>query len=207
VHHIIRQTAPLKRFSKIITMKFINIVTALALAGSSSAYTASNTSSRRELISNVAKGALFGIGAVTVVPSASDALEMCPPKANNCVRTMWTPPSGTSKDDAIASLRDAINAYPQAGQADVDKGGWAIAEDNLAGSGAARIEYMSSGKGFFAKTFNGGKPFVDDLKLEVEDSGAVQVKSQSRIGDSDLGVNKKRTDYIAATLAAKGWSV
>lgn len=67
--------------------------------------------------------------------------------------------------------------------------------------------YTRSGKGNFAKFFNGGKPFVDDLKLEVEDSGAVQVKSQSRVGDSDFGVNKKRIDYIAAALASKGWSV
>eukprot|EP00640_Fibrocapsa_japonica_P007203 CAMPEP_0113939028 /NCGR_PEP_ID=MMETSP1339-20121228/5427_1 /TAXON_ID=94617 /ORGANISM="Fibrocapsa japonica" /LENGTH=188 /DNA_ID=CAMNT_0000942413 /DNA_START=66 /DNA_END=632 /DNA_ORIENTATION=- /assembly_acc=CAM_ASM_000762 len=188
-------------------MKLISAVTTLVLVGSASAYTISNACSRREMISNVATGTLFGIGAVAVGPSASDALEQCPPKSNNCVRTTWTPPSGTSKDDAIAALRDAINAYPQAGQADVDKGGWSIAEDNLAGSGAARIEYKSSGTGFFAKAFNGGKPFVDDLKLEVEDSGVVQVKSQSRIGDSDLGVNKKRTDFIAASLAAKGWSI
>ena len=187
-------------------MKLCNITAILALVGSSSAYTTSNSSSRRELISNVAKAAIFGIGAVAVAPSAQ-ALEMCPEKANNCVRTKWTPPSGTSKGDAVAVLRDAINAYPQAGQADVDGGGWVIAEDDLSGSGAARIEYKSSGKGNFAKFFNGGKPFVDDLKLEVEDSGVVQVKSQSRAGDSDFGVNAKRTGYIGAALAAKGWSV
>jgi hypothetical protein len=39
--------------------------------------------------------------------------------------------------------------------------------------------------------FNAGKPFVDDLKVEVEDSGVVQIKSQSRVGDSDFGVNAK----------------
>ncbi len=189
-----------------VIMKNFNLIATLALAGSSNAYTTSNASTRRELISNVAKGALFGIGAVTVLPSDSQALELCPPKANNCVRTTWTPPAGTSKTDAIATLRDVINAYPQEGQAEVDLGGWAIVEDDLAGAGTARVEY-TSGKGFFAKAFNGGKPFIDDLKLEVEDTGAVQVKSQSRIGDSDLGVNKKRTDYIAAGLAAKGWGV
>jgi len=73
-------------------------------------------------------------------------------------------------------------------------------------SGFARVEYKSSGKGFFAKAFNGGKPFVDDLKLEVSDGGAVQVKSQSRVGESDFGVNGKRVDYLAAALKAKGWS-
>mmetsp|Transcript_14064 Transcript_14064/g.21060 ORF Transcript_14064/g.21060 Transcript_14064/m.21060 type:complete len:187 (+) Transcript_14064:48-608(+) len=186
-------------------MKLLNIVALLSLAGSSSAYSTS-TSSRRELISNVAKGALFGIGAVAIAPSA-EALEMCPPKANNCVRTAWTPPAGVSKNDAVLALRDALNAYPQAGQDNVDGGGWVIVEDDLAGSGAARLEYKSSGKGNFAKFFNGGKAFVDDLKLEVDASGVVNVKSQSRVGDSDFGVNKKRTDYIGSILAAKGWAI
>lgn len=186
-------------------MKVFNISLVFALIGSVSSYSTS-PSSRRELMTKLANGAIFGASAFVLSPSA-DALEMCPPKANNCVRTKWTPPPGTSKDEAIASLRDALNAYPQEGQADVDGGGWAIAEDNLAGSGTARVEFKSSGKGNFAKFFNGGKPFVDDLKLEVEDSGVVQVKSQSRVGDSDFGVNKKRTDYIGNTLKAKGWTV
>lgn len=122
-------------------MKFTTIASLLLFVGSSSAYTISSTSSRRELISNTVKGALFGIGAVAIAPSA-DALEICPPKANNCVRTKWTPPAGSSKDDAIAALRDSINAYPQTGQADVDGGGWAFAEDDLAGAGA-RVEFKS----------------------------------------------------------------
>lgn len=185
-------------------MKITSIVTLLSLTSSASAW--STSTSRRELLSNVAKGAAFGLAGASLVAPA-DALEMCPPKANNCVRTKWSPPAGTSKEDSIKQLRDALNAYPQAGQADVDGGGWAIAEDDLAGAGTARIEYKSSGKGNFAKFFNGGKPFVDDLKLEVADSGAVEVKSQSRVGDSDFGVNKKRTDYIANTLKGYGWSV
>ena len=69
------------------------------------------------------------------------------------------------------------------------------------------MEYRSSGKGFFAKTFNGGKPFVDDLNVEVDGSGIVRVRSQSRVGDSDLGVNKKRVDYLAAGLKEKGWTI
>lgn len=185
-------------------MKITSIVTLLSLASTASAW--STSTSRRELLSNVAKGAAFGVAGASLVAPA-DALEMCPPKANNCVRTKWSPPAGTSKEDSIKQLRDALNAYPQAGQADVDGGGWAIAEDDLAGAGTARIEYKSSGKGNFAKFFNGGKPFVDDLKLEVADSGVVEVKSQSRVGDSDFGVNKKRTDYIANTLKGYGWSV
>lgn len=70
------------------------------------------------------------------------------------------------------------------------------------------MEYSSSGKGFFAKSFNGGKPFVDDLKVEVDGSGTVvQVKSQSRTGDSDFGVNAKRVAYLEAALLKKGWTI
>lgn len=179
------------------------ITAILAILGTSSAYSTTKASSRRELLSNVAKGAVFGIGAIAVTPNA-DALEICGPKANNCVRTTFTPPAGSSKDDVAAALRDAINAYPQEGQSDVDKGGWTIASDDLSGAGTARIEYKS-GIGKFAKFFNGGKPFVDDLKFEIDGSNVVQVRSQSRVGDSDFGVNQKRVDYIEATLKKAGW--
>jgi uncharacterized protein (DUF1499 family) len=68
------------------------------------------------------------------------------------------------------------------------------------------VEYRSSGKGFFAKNFNGGRPFVDDLNIEITD-GKVQIRSQSRVGDSDFGVNKKRVSFLAAELKEKGWGI
>lgn len=105
-------------------------------------------------------------------------MEIFPPKANNCVRTVWTPPAGVSKDDAISALRDALNYYPHAGQDNTDGAGWVTAEDDLAGSGATRLEYKSSGNGNFAKFFNGGKPSLDDLKLEVDASGLGAMSSQ-----------------------------
>ena len=89
----------------------------------------------------------------------------------------------------------------------MDGGGWAIVKDDLDGSGTAVLEYKSAGTGFFAKAFNGGKPFVDDLKVEIEDGGVVQIRSASRIGDSDFGVNGKRVDALASGLKAKGWSM
>lgn len=75
--------------------------------------------------------------------------------------------------------------------------------EDLASSGKADVEYKS-GVGNFAKFLNGGKPFVDDLQLEIKD-GAVQVRSSSRVGDSDLGVNQKRLSFFAKALKAKGW--
>ena len=175
----------------------------------------------------------FVAGLVVASPTvAANALDACNPNANNCVFVTWTPPPATSRSSAIKDLRSVIEAYPQEGQAvssfmtwlsmstsflrflkrvsncqEVDGGGWSIASDNLDAAGTARVEYRSSGKGFFAKAFNGGKPFVDDLNVEVDGSGHVQVRSQSRVGDSDLGVNKKRVDYLAAGLKEKGWTI
>ena len=44
----------------------------------------------------------------------------------------------------------------------------------------------------------------DDLELSVED-GFACIRSSSRVGDSDLGVNKKRVNFIAAALRSSGW--
>ena len=171
-----------------------------------------------------------------VIPAAASAsVSACPNGANNCWSTSgsgkntmqkWVFPAGTDKAAAVKSLQEVVSAYPQAGQGGVDLGGWSVAEDALAERGYARYEFKS-GIGNFAKFFNGGKPFVDDLELSVED-GFVGVRSSSRVGDSDFGVNVragvpsralqttphppslhalqgKRVNYIASGLRAKGW--
>jgi uncharacterized protein (DUF1499 family) len=61
-------------------------------------------------------------------------------------------------------------------------------------------------QGKFAKFFNGGKPFIDDLEISIGENGA-KFKSQSRVGDSDFGVNGKRMAFISKGLKAKGWGV
>ena len=97
-----------------------------------------------------------------------------------------------------------IDSYPQAGQSGVDLGGWAFADDEIASTGYARLEFKS-GIGNLAKFFNGGKPFVDDLECNIEENG-VCLRSSSRVGDSDFGVNSKRVNWIAEKLRAKGWN-
>ena len=62
------------------------------------------------------------------------------------------------------------------GQNKADEGGWSFAVDELDKSGYARLEYKS-GLGNMAKYFNGGKPFVDDLEVQVEDT---YVRSSTR---------------------------
>lgn len=132
------------------------------------------------------------------------ALEACPAGSKNCIRTAWTPPKGTSKGDAAKTVKSVLASYPQEGQAGVDKGGWTWIKDNLSGSGAGSLEFKS-GIGMFAKLANGGKPFIDDVALLIEKDGVVQVRSSSRIGQSDLGVNQKRLKFLAAKFKALGW--
>ena len=51
--------------------------------------------------------------------------------------------------------------------------------------------------------------YVDDFELAIvgdeKDSNAVQVRSSSRLGYLDFGVNAKRINYIAKALREKGW--
>jgi hypothetical protein len=101
------------------------------------------------------------------------------------------------------AVKAVLQEYPQAGQNGVDLNGWEIVEDGLS-TGTARVEYKS-GIGNFAKFLNGNKPFVDDLKIEIGDS-AVEIRSASRIGDSDLGVNQKRLVFLSNAIKAMGWT-
>ena len=164
--------------------------------------------SRRSALAAPATAAMLLLGA----EAATADVKACNPGANNCWSTAstdktkmsaWAWPAGTSKGEAVSQLKAVIDAYPQAGQDGVDLGGWSYAVDTLADKGYARLEFKS-GLGNFAKFFNGGQPFVDDFEVSVGDS-SVAVRSASRVGDSDLGVNAKRCNYIAAALQAKGW--
>ncbi|VEU33544.1 unnamed protein product [Pseudo-nitzschia multistriata] len=158
-----------------------------------------NEVGRREMFQKV------GAAAFLVAASPANALDGCPKGSNNCLTTKWTPPAGTDSSAAASTLKKVIESYPQDGQNKVDLGGWTIVDDSFAPGKVASVEYKS-GIGNFAKFFNGGKPFVDDLKLEIGADGAVDVKSSSRIGDSDLGVNQKRLAYIVESLRKEGWS-
>ena len=47
--------------------------------------------------------------------------------------------------------------------------------------------------------------FVDDLELHLRrDAGVVAVRSASRVGYSDLGVNRRRVDDLRAALVQRG---
>jgi Protein of unknown function (DUF1499) len=173
-----------------------------ALAYSTEAFSV-ETPSRRDVLRQAATAVAAGVAVVVVSPTQPAlAINACPPRTQNCIRTTWAAPAGTK--DVASSMLAILNSYPQEGQADVDKGGWTIAGGDLKASGKTKLEY-TSGVGNFAKFFNGGKPFVDDLEIEVLDNGVVEIRSASRIGESDLGVNQKRLQFLASKARALGW--
>lgn len=155
------------------------------------------------------------VSAFSVLPAhaAASGNLVCKPGLNNCWSSQntgkfsvgpWTWPSSLSRDAAIAELAAVVNEYPQAGQGDVDGGGWSLVDDQLKSSGYARYEFKSSGKNWQAKMLNGGKPYTDDLEFSFGDS-KLDVRSASRVGDSDFGVNVKRLNYLSDKLRKKGW--
>ena len=161
--------------------------------------------------SAIATGAAATLASFLPPLAANAAVKSCPNNANNCYSStskgknqmpVWSFPSGEEKEASLKTLAEVVDSYPQEGQNDADKGGWKVVGGDLK-SGNAQLEFQS-GLGNFAKFFNGGKPFVDDLQFELADGG-VQVFSSSRVGDSDFGVNGKRLNYISAKLRAKGW--
>lgn len=189
------------------------VVRASLLAAVATAYRLPTSSgeqlSRRSALSSGIAAAF----ATTALPAFAVELKPCPKGANNCYSSAsegknkvatWSWPAGIKRDDALKQLSAIVDGYPQSGQSGVDLGGWSFADDQIASTGYARLEFKS-GIGNLAKFFNGGKPFTDDLEFNVE-SGGVCIRSSSRVGDSDFGVNAKRVNWIADKLREKGWN-
>ena len=142
--------------------------------------------------------------AVVMEASSNESLTPCPPGSQNCILTTWTPPKGKDKRSVATAMVKILQSYPQEGQAGDDKGGWKITDGDLVKTGTLSLEYQS-GVGPFAFLFNFGKPFIDDLEIKVLSSNKVQLRSSSRVGKSDLGVNKKRLLFLGEQ--AIGWDV
>ena len=177
-----------------------------------------NTSSRRNLLQNTLPKSLLGSALISAsLAQRADALGLCRPKARNCIRTKWEAPGTLSEIQAVETIRDILNSYPQNGQNGIDCNGWSIVNDSLSSSPSGptrtlQLEFRSC-IGPAAIAINLAQPFVDDVILELDNVGSngaitVQVKSSSRMGSSDLFVNKKRIEYLGNELRQKhGWIV
>lgn len=102
----------------------------------------------------------------------------------------------SSTEDAFKQLYEVVMAY-EPGQNGIDGGGFEVkTNDSKAGYMYVQFESLKNG-------------FIDDVEFAVvgdhKDSNAIQVRSSSRLGYLDYGVNAKRINYIAQALRAKGW--
>ena len=105
------------------------------------------------------------------------------PSSPNCVSTNSTDPEHQIKplkflgENTIATLKAAVLAQP---------GAVVISETE----NYLYAEFTSSLMGF-----------VDDVEFYVDETaGTVQVRSASRLGQSDLGVNRKRIETIRSLM-------
>jgi uncharacterized protein (DUF1499 family) len=104
----------------------------------------------------------------------------------------WPPPLDQAQ--AMNELQQVLQAY-QPGQNGVDGGGFEIKKVT---PNYIYVQYESLKNGY-----------IDDVEFAVITDGygprQVQVRSSSRIGYLDYGVNSKRLNAIASALKSKGW--
>lgn len=115
-----------------------------------------------------------------------DDLAPCP-ASPNCVHTGHRHPDGT------------LPLYLQGG----DEGGW----DRVLAVVAAmpRLTVVSSsGRYLHAEERSRLFRFIDDLELLLAEDGELIVRSASRLGEGDLGVNARRVDRLRTALAEAG---
>lgn len=108
---------------------------------------------------------------------------------------IWPESLGNDRKTAFRQLAEILNAY-EPGQSNIDGGGFKIiTNDAEKGYIYAQFESLKNG-------------YVDDFELAFVDGlgdRAVQVRSSSRIGYLDFGVNAKRLNCLADKLRTKGW--
>ena len=124
---------------------------------------------------------------------STDSMEDDP--EHNVPAWIWPERYGNDGERAFQQLEEVINAY-QPGQNGIDGGGFQIMKSDAKGGYIyAQFESLKNG-------------YIDDLELAVVGGmvdRAVQVRSSSRVGYLDYGVNAKRLNYIAEALRAVGW--
>jgi uncharacterized protein (DUF1499 family) len=106
----------------------------------------------------------------------------------------WTWPKDMSMSQAFEQLEQVVKAF-KPGQRNIDGGGFKIIKSEPA---YLYVQFESLKNGY-----------IDDAEFAyIKDKGdtAVQIRSSSRVGYLDYGVNAKRLNYIAQDLRAKGWT-
>ena len=102
----------------------------------------------------------------------------------------WVPPAGASAP--FKSLVEVVKAYTP-GQGNVDGGGFQIVKET---DSYLYVQFEALKKGY-----------IDDLEFATRADGKIQVRSSSRVGTTDFGVNAKRLNFIATPLRTAGWTI
>ena len=112
------------------------------------------------------------------------------PATPNCVSSLE--PAGSSHHVAPLSLAvPPGEAWPVVVEV---MRGWPRTE--IASAGATRLHAVARSALF---------RFADDVELRLDaDAGRIDVRSASRVGRSDLGVNRRRVEKLRAELGARG---
>ena len=117
-----------------------------------------------------------------------------PPKASNPAR--WLP-AWDSNGGSIQDVKAVVDTY-QVGQNNIDGGGFKVMEfENKGDSQYLYVQFQSYKAGY-----------IDDFECWFNpQSKKFDVRSSSRVGYSDLGVNALRLEYIANRLEKEhGWT-
>jgi len=101
------------------------------------------------------------------------------------------PKSMSGADEAFAQLEATLQDY-KPGQGNIDGGGFKIVTSK---PGYIYVQFESLKNGY-----------IDDVEFATVDGiDGVQVRSSSRLGYLDFGVNAKRLNFIASALQTQGW--
>lgn len=133
----------------------------------------------------------FSTTADTGTPEDEDDPEDTIPDEHVIPRWKYT--KNTDIDEAYRLIGQVLQSY-EPGQSGIDGGGFKIiTSDPIKHYYYVQFESLKRG-------------FRDDLEIAVDMDGSVQVRSSSRLGYLDYGVNGKRLNFIAARLRAVGFS-
>ncbi len=119
----------------------------------------------------------------------SDARLAACPSSPNCVSS-----EAADEPHAVAPFELAVPAARA----------WSAVREAVAE--LARTRIVTDAEGYLhAECRSALLGFVDDLELYLRPSeGRIEVRSASRLGHSDLGVNRRRVETLRAALAARG---
>ena len=105
----------------------------------------------------------------------------------------WKPPADESSSTSFATLVQLVKAY-EPGQGGIDGGGFTVVKESPS---YLYCQFESLKKGY-----------IDDVEFASSPNGnTVFVRSASRVGVSDFGVNAIRLNSLAKGLRNRGWVI